>query len=61
MAVEGAVALSGSPLVRDYSIASTLHEIRRRDQRIPLSYGIPSAFGAREFLDVNASTISEMI
>ena len=28
---------------------------------VPLSYGIPSAFGAREFFDVNASTISEMM
>ena len=27
---------------------------------IPLSYGIPSAFGAREFLDVSESTIRVM-
>ena len=29
--------------------------------RIPFSYGIPSAFGAREFLEVKARTIREMI
>lgn len=27
----------------------------------PLSYGIPSAFGAREWLEVRARTISEMM
>ncbi len=30
------------------------------DHRLLLSYGIPSAFGAREFLDVSASTIREI-
>lgn len=33
----------------------------RASQREPLSYGMPSAFGARDFLEVKARTISEIM
>ncbi len=36
-------------------------DLNINDQRIPLSYGMPSAFGALEFLEVKARMIREMI
>jgi len=36
-----------------------LHRRKTSGYLIPLSYGIPSAFGALDFFDVNARTISD--
>ena len=50
-----------TPAGRSVIIVLCSQKVRLLPYLLPLSYGIPSAFGARERFDVKASTISEMM
>ena len=48
--------------VKEFKLSAECTNIFLRDIYLePLSYGMPSAFGASDFLEVNASTMREIM